>query len=179
MLLLPESPRFLIRKGRDERAAVSLARLLSTLVDDPTVVLELNDIKANLAMERELELEASGDKTSWWHGYAACFKTDNHIRMRTLTGIFLQGWQQLTGIKYVSRRVGLDCLLIYVTLTSFIFYYGTTFFKRSGISNPFLISVATNVVNVGMTIPGIWTVDRIGRRRLVGLLIPSLFLNVN
>jgi hypothetical protein len=29
MLLLPESPRFLIRKGRDERAAVSLVRLLS------------------------------------------------------------------------------------------------------------------------------------------------------
>jgi hypothetical protein len=108
MLLLPESPRYLIRKGRDERAAVSLARLLSTSVDDPAVVLELNEIKANLAMERELELAAAGGKTSWWRGYAACFKTDNHIRMRTLTGIFLQAWQQLTGIKYVSRAGGVD-----------------------------------------------------------------------
>jgi hypothetical protein len=52
---------------------------------------------------------------------------------------------------------------------SFIFYYGTTFFKRSGISDPFLISVATNVVNVGMTIPGILAVDRVGRRTLASL----------
>src|ERR1700721_1120003 len=57
-------------------------------------------------------------------------------------------WQQLTGI-------------------NFIFYYGTTFFNRSGIQNPFLIAVATNVVNVGMTVPGMWGVERFGRRRLL------------
>jgi hypothetical protein len=28
--------------------------------------------------------------------------------MRTLTGIFLQAWKQLTGIKYVSRASGVD-----------------------------------------------------------------------
>jgi sugar porter (SP) family MFS transporter len=65
-----------------------------------------------------------------------------------MTGIFLQAWQQLTGI-------------------NFIFYYGTTFFKNSGITDPFLITIATNVVNVGMTVPGILAVDRIGRRRLL------------
>jgi SP family sugar:H+ symporter-like MFS transporter len=37
-------------------------------------------------------------------------------------GILIQGWQQLTGI-------------------NFIFYYGTTFFERSGISNPFIITI--------------------------------------
>src|SRR5882762_3999040 len=57
-------------------------------------------------------------------------------------------WQQLTGI-------------------NFIFYYGTTFFQNAGISNPFLVSVATNIVNVFMTLPGMWGVERFGRRRLL------------
>lgn len=60
----------------------------------------------------------------------------------------LQAWQQLTGV-------------------NFIFYYGTTFFTASGIKNPFLTTIATNVVNVGMTVPGILAVDRIGRRKLL------------
>ncbi len=78
-----------------------------------------------------------------------CFRSsDNRIRFRTLTGIFIQAWQQLTGI-------------------NFIFYFGTTFFTNAGIRNPFLISIATSTVNVGMTLPGIWGVERYGRRRLL------------
>lgn len=44
---------------------------------------------------------------------------------------------------------------------------GTTFFQNSGISNSFLISVATNIVNVFMTLPGMWGVERFGRRSLL------------
>lgn len=51
--------------------------------------------------------------------------------------------------------------------SSFIFYFSTTFFLQSGIKNPFVVSIATNVVNVGMTVPGIWGVERFGRRRLL------------
>ncbi|KIO19081.1 hypothetical protein M407DRAFT_246291 [Tulasnella calospora MUT 4182] len=139
MSLLPESPRYLIKRHRDEDAAHALARLLSASPHDPEVSVELDEIRANLRAEEEL-----GESS-----YADCFKmTHNKILFRVLSGIFLQAWQQLTGI-------------------NFIFYYGTTFFKRSGISDPFLISVATNVVNVGMTVPGIWLVDRAGRRSLL------------
>ncbi|CAE6529760.1 unnamed protein product [Rhizoctonia solani] len=139
MFLLPESPRYLIKRGRDQAAQKALARLLSLHPEDPEVETELNDIRANLRAEEEL---GSGS-------YADCFKQGpNKILTRVMTGIFLQAWQQLTGI-------------------NFIFYYGTTFFVRSGISNPFLITIATNVVNVGMTVPGIWAVDKVGRRRLL------------
>ncbi|CEL61894.1 putative glucose transporter rco-3 OS=Neurospora crassa (strain ATCC 24698 / 74-OR23-1A / CBS 708,71 / DSM 1257 / FGSC 987) GN=rco-3 PE=3 SV=2 [Rhizoctonia solani AG-1 IB] len=139
MFLLPESPRYLIKRGRDQDAQKALARLLSLHPEDPEVETELNDIRANLRAEEEL---GSGS-------YADCFKQGpNKILTRVMTGIFLQAWQQLTGI-------------------NFIFYYGTTFFVRSGISNPFLITIATNVVNVGMTVPGIWAVDKVGRRRLL------------
>jgi hypothetical protein len=50
---------------------------------------------------------------------------------------------------------------------NFIFYYGTQFFKNSGISNPFVITIATNVVNVGMTVPGMFAIDKLGRRFLM------------
>jgi len=139
MLFLPESPRYLIKRGRDTDAAHSLSRLLSTPESDPEIQAELEDIKANLRIEEEL-----GESS-----YVDCFKNGrNKILLRTLTGIFLQAWQQLTGI-------------------NFIFYYGTTFFKQSGIANPFTITIATAVVNVGMTIPSLWAVDHVGRRRLL------------
>jgi len=140
MLALPESPRWLIKRGRDADAARSLQRLTSLNVDDPALEIELNDIRANLRAEQEL------GETGWLD----CFRPghQNKILLRTCTGMALQGWQQLTGI-------------------NFIFYYGTFFFQNSGIKNAFLISVATNIVNVFMTIPGMWGVERFGRRRLL------------
>jgi len=139
MSWLPESPRWLIKRGRDTDAAVALSRLTSLKHDDPDIEVELNEIRVNLEEERSL------GQTS----YADCFKNGhNKIAFRTLTGIFIQAWQQLTGI-------------------NFIFYYGTTFFKHSGIADAFLITVATNVVNVFMTLPGMWGIERFGRRRLL------------
>jgi sugar porter (SP) family MFS transporter len=139
MMYLPESPRWLIKRGRDADAAKSLGRLTSLSPSDPEIELELDDIRANL--ESEMRLGESS--------YADCFKGGhNKIALRTLTGIFIQAWQQLTGI-------------------NFIFYYGTTFFLNSGIKNGFIISIITNVVNVVMTLPGLWGVERFGRRRLL------------
>ncbi|KAH9167454.1 MFS monosaccharide transporter [Lactarius sanguifluus] len=139
MFLLPESPRWLIKKHRDVDAAHALSRLTSLPSDDPEVTNELDEIRLNLKHEEDL-----GESS-----YLDCFRpSDNRIRFRTLTGIFLQAWQQLTGI-------------------NFIFYFGTTFFTNAGIRDPYLISIATSTVNVGMTLPGIWGVERFGRRRLL------------
>ena len=46
-------------------------------------------------------------------------------------------------------------------------YYGTTFFTNSGIKKPFLITIATNVVNAGSTPFGMWASDKVGRRPLM------------
>lgn len=140
MTLLPESPRWLIKKGQDERAAASLSRLVSLPPDHPTVQEELNDIRTSLEEE----------KTMGESGYLACFRPGepNKILFRVCSGMALQAWQQLTGI-------------------NFIFYFGTIFFENAGISNSFLITVATGIVNVFMTLPGMWGVERFGRRRLL------------
>ncbi|OLL26835.1 putative glucose transporter rco-3 [Neolecta irregularis DAH-3] len=139
MTFLPESPRYYIRRGRQADAARSLARLNSGTVDDSETVAQLAEIKANF------EYELSFGKV----GYAECFiqGKKKHL-LRTLTGITLQAFQQLSGI-------------------NFIFYYGTTFFQRSGIAKPFTISIITNVVNVVSTVPGMWAVEKIGRRKLL------------
>ena len=50
---------------------------------------------------------------------------------------------------------------------NFIFYYGTTYFQSSGITNPFIVSLITDIVNVTSTIPGLYLVESWGRRPLL------------
>ena len=156
--ILIQSPRWLIKRGRDADAAHSLARLTSLSPTDREVELELDEIRANLEAEQRL-----GESS-----YVDCFKNGhNKIALRTLTGIFIQACVFPKKIRFLES--GTDNFRSWQQLTgiNFIFYYGTTFFKNSGISNAFIITIATNVVNVGMTVPGIWGVERFGRRRLL------------
>ena len=92
MFYLPESPRWLIKQGKVELAARSLSRLTSLPADDPEVETELNDIQAALREEQE-----RGESS-----YLDCFRpSHNKIALRTLSGIFIQAWQQLTGINFI------------------------------------------------------------------------------
>ncbi|KAJ9616087.1 Plasma membrane low glucose sensor [Knufia peltigerae] len=136
MLLLPETPRYLIKVAKPKEAAKALARLRRLPEDHPSIQEEVAEIQAN----HEFEL-ALGQAS-----YLSCIKKP--IRKRLLTGIFLQALQQLTGV-------------------NFIFYYGTSYFSNSGLENPFTVSVITSVVNICSTLPGLWLVEKWGRRRLL------------
>lgn len=135
MAILPETPRYLIKMGRHDKAAKSLARLRRLPVDHPALVAELAEIRAN--HEYELSMGSSS--------YRQIVK--GTLGKRLLTGCMLQALQQLSGV-------------------NFIFYYGTSFFKQSGIQNSFTISLITNIVNVVSTFPGLYLVEKWGRRPL-------------
>jgi SP family sugar:H+ symporter-like MFS transporter len=141
LFILPESPRFYVKTGQNEKAAKSLSRVRGQAIDSEFVQAELAEIVANYEYEMGIQ------QASW----ADCFKGGLHPRgnlYRVIVGTALQAFQQLTGV-------------------NFIFYYGTTFFSQSGIKDPFLISVATSVVNVCSTPVSWWAIERMGRRKLL------------
>ncbi|KAL1581893.1 hypothetical protein WHR41_09337 [Cladosporium halotolerans] len=136
MLMLPETPRFLIKKGKSEKAMESLKFLRRLELGHPALIQEHQEIHANYQYEKSL------GKAS----YIGCFK--GSVGKRLLTGVVLQCLQQLVGI-------------------NFIFYYGTSYFQSRGatsLPSPFILQVITNVVNVVSTFPGLYAIDKLGRR---------------
>ncbi|KAK9323682.1 general substrate transporter [Lipomyces orientalis] len=138
MAVLPESPRYFVKKGKLDEARKSLGRLSHLPPDHEYVSEQLLEIRANY------EYELSFGSTSFIH----CFTNEGRQLYRLLVVTTVQALQQLSGI-------------------NFIFYYGTDFFQKSGLTNPFIIGLITNIVNVVMTPPGMYAVERIGRRKLL------------
>ena len=136
MIILPETPRYLIKRGKPEDAARALSRLRRLDASHPAIVEELAEVEANHQYELSL-----GKAT-----YIDCLR--GTLGKRLITGCGLQALQQLTGV-------------------NFIFYYGTKFFDSSGIKNPFVVSMITSVVNVCSTFPGLYLVEKWGRRPLL------------
>ncbi|KAG2421279.1 hypothetical protein HFD88_005253 [Aspergillus terreus] len=148
LLCLPETPRFLIKKGNEAQALKSLVFLRRLDPEDPHIISELAELKSNWEYEQSLGSAS----------YIECFK--GTIGKRTITGIALQSLQQLVGI-------------------NFIIYYGTSYFAKNveGLPDSFILQVIVNSVNVAMTLPGLWAVDRFGRRPV--LLIGALGMGVS
>lgn len=148
LFYLPESPRYFVKRGKLEEAAKALANVRGQPIESEYIQDELAEIIAN--HEYELSVVPQGSYLASW---ANCFngglsKGSSNLR-RTLMGVGLQMMQQLTGI-------------------NFIFYYGVVFFTSlHTISNPFLISLITTLVNVCSTPLSFYLVEKFGRRNLL------------
>ncbi|KAI1100731.1 general substrate transporter [Jackrogersella minutella] len=148
LFMLPESPRYYVKKGKLDLAAKVLSRLRGQTIESDYIQDELAEIIAN--HEHELSLSPEG---GYWATWGNCFrgslfKGSSNVR-RTILGTSLQMMQQFSGV-------------------NFVFYFGTSFFKQLGtISNPFLISLITTLVNVCSTPISFWSMEKIGRRSLL------------
>lgn len=148
LFLLPESPRYFVKRGQIDKATNSLARLRGEPESSEYIQQELAEIIAN--HEYELKVIPQGSYISSWMNCftGSLFNPSSNLR-RTILGTSLQMMQQWTGV-------------------NFVFYFGTTFFKDLGtISNPFLIGLITTLVNVLSTPISFWMIERVGRRPLL------------
>lgn len=86
-------------------------------------------------------IEASSGDHPWYEVFSG-----PRMLYRVLLGMSLQAFQQLTGANY-------------------FFYYGTTIFSGVGISNSYVTAMILGAVNVLCTFPGLYMVEKFGRRK--------------
>jgi sugar porter (SP) family MFS transporter len=132
-LQIPESPRYLIAKGKLEAAGTVLRQVLG----DIDIQGKIADIAATMKSERVPSLrDLRGGRLG--------------LLGIVWSGIALSAFQQFVGINV-------------------IFYYSTTLWHSVGLSesDALLITVATSVTNVVVTLVAIALVDKIGRRPLL------------
>ena len=142
LMLLPESPRYYVMKGRLDLAVRALSRVRGQPMESDWLQDELAEIQANYEYEQQV------GQVTWLGCFTGgIFKRNSNAR-KVFIGTALQMFQQFTGI-------------------NFIFYYNTTFFLSVGVQNAFLISMITTVVNVCSTPVSFYTIERYGRRPLL------------
>lgn len=132
---MPESPRYAYRLGREEEARQTMGRLYGVDPYSALIDFEIQEIEAKIQVEK-------GHGHHPWHEIF----TGPRMLYRTVLGMVLQAGQQLTG-------------------ANFFFYYGTTIFRSTGISNSYITSIILGSVNVAATIAGLWIIEHCGRRK--------------
>ncbi|CCH61072.1 hypothetical protein TBLA_0D05810 [Henningerozyma blattae CBS 6284] len=135
MLFVPESPIYLVEKGKIEEAKRSVAISNKLNADDPAVISEVEEIQSAVEKKR-----AEGEA-----GWNDLFETHNKIFQRVIIGIMLMALQQLSGANY-------------------FFYYGTTIFKSVGLEDGFVAAIIFGVINFFATFLSIYLIDKFGRR---------------
>ncbi|KAI8812552.1 hypothetical protein BJ742DRAFT_735786 [Cladochytrium replicatum] len=158
LLLLPFSPRWLVNQGRDAEAVNVLAKLRSLDPKSDFVMHEYIEIRTAIDYERRI-----GD-TTW----TEVFKPG--IRDRVGVGVLIQFFQQWTGINVIM-------------------YYAGMLLDELGYTGEIALLVVINsIVNVCATMPGMFLIEKVGRRRLLvfggigmttGHLLLCLFTGLN
>ncbi|RPA99055.1 sugar transporter [Choiromyces venosus 120613-1] len=117
---LPESPRWLMKRGREEEARKSLEIIHRGDVGF-SVESEVLFLRATISEQEEI------NKASSW---ADCFKTTN--RRRTLLAVLIQVMQQLTGVSFIFNygtvffsQIGVGGPFIIMIMTNLVNLVGT------------------------------------------------------
>jgi hypothetical protein len=91
LFFLKESPRWLCKQGRHDKAIVSLAHIRCKEVDSPEIIQEMAEIRASI----EEELNATEGVT-----WKECLTPGN--RKRFAIGFMIMFWQQFSGTNSIG-----------------------------------------------------------------------------
>jgi sugar porter (SP) family MFS transporter len=170
LIWLPESPRHLIEKDRDDAAMKILRKLHYDGHNDEWIQNEYNEIRATLSAERAITAP----------GWAVMFKVPAW-RKRLLLGVLIQVFTQLTGI---SELMSLSSRLhtgTNIDITDVIGYYQTIMYEALGIKGhrALLVAGIYNCVGpIANLIFIFFILDRVGRKKplLIGAFCITLAL---
>ncbi|CAJ2637085.1 unnamed protein product [Trifolium pratense] len=140
MLMLPESPRWLFRKGKEEEAKQILRKIYPPQdVEDEIITLK-----------ESVEMETKDDSTSNKVSIIKLLKTKT-VRRGLYAGMGLQIFQQFVGINTVM-------------------YYSPTIVQLAGFASnrtALLLSLVTAGINAFGSILSIYFIDKTGRKKLL------------
>lgn len=155
IVLFPESPRWLVKKGRQGEAREILGALADVDPQDEYVGSDIRDIEMSLA------LSGSG---SWREMFSM---GEQRLFNRTVLAASAQFFQQICGINLIT--LVLPRLLVYC-FTNMNRYYATTIFEQY----LKLTSIQSRILAAAMTLTQVlggflafFTIDRLGRRILM------------
>jgi len=151
----PESPRWLLSKGKVAKAYRSLLRLRNSPLQ---AARDLYSIQAQLEYEKLL-LEQSGlaKNGNMFTRFLELFTVPRLRRATQASGIVMIG-QQMCGINIIA-------------------FYSSTIFKNAGATNigALLASFGFGAINFIAAWPAVWTIDTFGRRTLLLFTFPQMF----
>jgi sugar porter (SP) family MFS transporter len=170
LIWLPESPRHLIEKDRDDAAMKILRKLHYDGHNDEWIQNEYNEIRATLSAERAITAP----------GWLVMFKVPAW-RKRLLLGVLIQVFTQLTGI---SESISLSSRFptsTNIDTTDVIGYYQTIMYEALGIKGhrALLVAGIYNCVGpIANLIFIFFILDRVGRKKplLIGAFCITLAL---
>lgn len=140
VMLFPESPRWLVAEGKDDKARRALARFHARDPNSDHVTAHLDEIRSYIEFEKEVASSAS---------FLQIFHKQ-YIR-RTMTSVFMMVATVLTGLQFVAP-------------------YTAIFIGSLGIGSPFVVTVIVSSCFTAGSLFGGFIIEFIGRRRamLVG-----------
>ncbi|TWU75665.1 hypothetical protein ED733_007268 [Metarhizium rileyi] len=160
IVLMPETPRWLVKAGRSAQAKAVIRRVngaAGTAEDAGAVVKE---IELDIREEENLRRHRDEQSTRWrWLGAWRALFGEGKNRRALAIACLLQGLQQLCGFNSLM-------------------YFSATIFTLVGFSSPTLTSLTVAVTNFLFTLVALGLVDRIGRRRVLLYSIPFMILGL-